>query len=596
MAPLSMQVSTLSKQVKNLNTFGMGGASKLPMVARHVSTTRLRPICSASLQVEEETRRSGNYQAPVWNNDFIQSFSTDKYKDEKFLKKKEELIAQVKVLLNTKMEAVKQLELIEDLRNLGLTYYFEDEFKKILTSIYNEHKGFKNEQVGDLYFTSLAFRLLRLHGFDVSEDVFNFFKNEDGSDFKASLGENTKDVLELYEASFLIRVGEVTLEQARVFSTKILEKKVEEGIKDEKLLAWIQHSLALPLHWRIQRLEARWFLDAYKARKDMNPIIFELGKIDFHIIQETQLQEVQEVSQWWTNSNLAEKLPFVRDRIVECYFWALGLFEPHEYGYQRKMAAIIITFVTIIDDVYDVYGTLDELQLFTDAIRKWDVESISTLPYYMQVCYLAVFTYASELAYDILKDQGFNSISYLQRSWLSLVEGFFQEAKWYYAGYTPTLAEYLENAKVSISSPTIISQVYFTLPNSTERTVVENVYGYHNILYLSGMILRLADDLGTTQFELKRGDVQKAIQCYMNDNNATEEEGTEHVKYLLREAWQEMNSAMADPDCPLSEDLVFAAANLGRASQFIYLDGDGHGVQHSEIHNQMGGLIFEPYV
>lgn len=83
--------------------------------------------------------------------------------------------------------------------------------------------------------------------------------------------------------------------------------------------------------------------------------------------------------------------------------------------------------------------------------------------------------------------------------WLSLIEGFFKEAQWYYSGYTPTLEEYLNNAKVSISSPTIISQVYFTLATSTEKTVIESVYGYHNILYLSGMILRLADDLGTTQ-------------------------------------------------------------------------------------------------
>nr|WAB71044.1 gamma-terpinene synthase [Mentha longifolia] len=544
-------------------------------------------------------RRSGNYQPSLWDFDYIQSLNTHHYKEERQLNREEELIIQVKkMLLGEKMEAVKQLELIDDLKNLGLSYFFQDEIKKILSCIYNEHNFFQNNKVGDLHFTALGFRLLRHHGFDVSQEIFDCFKNEEGSDFEKTLiGEDTKGMLQLYEASFLLREGEDTLELARKFSTKYLQKRVDEGIRndDNNLLSWIRHSLDLPLHWRIQRLEARWFLDAYSRRKDMNPLIFELAILDFNNIQATQLEELKEVSRWWNSSCLAEKLPFVRDRIVECYFWALGLFEPHENGYQRKKAAIIITFVTIIDDVYDVYGTLDELQLFTNTIQRWDTDTINQLPYYMQVCYLALYTFVSEMAYDILKEQGFNSIPYLQKSWVSLVEGFFKEAQWYYKGYTPTLEEYLNNAKISISSPTIISQIYFTLPNSTEKTAIESLYEYHDILCLSGMILRLADDLGTTQFELKRGDVPKAIQCYMKDRNSTEKEAQEHVRFLIREAWKEMNTAMADSDCPFSEELVAAAANLGRAAQYIYLEGDGHGVQHSEIHKQMGGLIFEPY-
>ncbi|KAG6390799.1 hypothetical protein SASPL_148544 [Salvia splendens] len=259
----------------------------------------------------------------------------------------------------------------------------------------------------------------------------------------------------------------------------------------------------------------------------------ELAKLDFNIKQTTYQQELKDVSRWWSNSCLAEKLPFVRDRIVECYFWAVALFEPHQYEYHRKMAAIIITFVTIIDDVYDVYGTLNELQLFTDTIRS---------------------------------------------------------------GYTPSLEEYLNNAKVSISSPTIISQLHFTLPNSSiDKRVIESLYEYHNILNLSGMILRLADDLGTTQFELKRGDVPKAIQCYMKEKNVSEKEAQEHVRFLLREAWKEMNTAMV-AGWLLTDDLAEAAANLGRAAQFIYLEGDGHGVQHSKIHQQIDGLLFDPYV
>lgn len=60
----------------------------------------------------------------------------------------------------------------------------------------------------------------------------------------------------------------------------------------------------------------------------------------------------------------------MRDRLVESFFWAVGMFESHQHGYQRKMAATIIVLATVIDDIYDVYGTLDELELFTDTFKR----------------------------------------------------------------------------------------------------------------------------------------------------------------------------------------------------------------------------------
>jgi len=35
------------------------------------------------------------------------------------------------------------------------------------------------------------------------------------------------------------------------------------------------------------------------------------------------------------------------------------------------------------------------------------------------------------------------------------------EAKWYYNGYTPSLQEYIENAWISSSAPTILVHAYF---------------------------------------------------------------------------------------------------------------------------------------
>lgn len=102
--------------------------------------------------------------------------------------------------------------------------------------------------------------------------------------------------MQLYEASFLLREGEDTLELARTFSTKLLQKKVDEGDDYENVLSWIRHSLELPLHWRVQRIESRWFLDAYEGRPDKNPVVFELAKCEFQIRQATNQEELKDVS------------------------------------------------------------------------------------------------------------------------------------------------------------------------------------------------------------------------------------------------------------------------------------------------------------
>nr|AGK88256.1 alpha-terpineol [Thymus caespititius] len=567
---------------------------------RSSSASRLVEPCRVSSKTDtkpaEITRRSGNYEPSLWDFDFIQSLDNHHpYVKEKQLKREEELIVQVKMLLGTKMEAVKQLELIDDLKNLGLSYFFRDEIKTILTSIYNNSFENKNNQVGDLYFTSLGFRLLRQHGFNVPQDIFDCFKNEKGSDFDETLiGEDTKATLQLYEVSFHLREGENTLELARQISTKYLQKQVNEGrISDENLSLWIRHSLDLPLRWRIQRLEARWFLDAYAAREDKNPLVFELAKLDFNIIQATQQEELKEASRWWNDSCLAEKLPFVRDRVVESYFWGVGLFEGHEFGYQRKLTAAYILLISAIDDVYDVYGTLDELRLFTDVFRRWDTESIDQLPYYMQLCYLALHNYVSGVAYDIFKDRRRNTIPYLQETWVELVEAYMKEAEWYQSGYTPSLEEYLTIAKISIGSLPILLSVELSLPDSTiDRATFDR---RHKMFYLSATVSRLADDLGTAPSELERGDVPKAIQCYMKDTNASEEEAQGHVRFMIREAWKELNTAMAEPDdCPFTEQVVEATANIGRAAQYIYREGDGHG--HFQIRQHVRNLFFHPYV
>jgi (-)-germacrene D synthase len=76
------------------------------------------------------------------------------------------------------------------------------------------------------------------------------------------------------------------------------------------------------------------------------------------------------IYRWWKDLNFSKELPFIRDRVVECYFWIVGVYFEPEYHLARRILSKVIVMTSLIDEIYDVYGTLEELELFTEAIER----------------------------------------------------------------------------------------------------------------------------------------------------------------------------------------------------------------------------------
>nr|QWQ79597.1 TPS39 [Juglans sigillata] len=398
--------------------------SKTPMIS-HITTKNastsitVNPCphrCMASSTVTEisdspvTTRRAANYQPALWKDDDILSL-TSEYVGESYTRRADQLKAEVRIMFDkVVVDPLEKLELIDVLQKLGLSYHFEDEVKRTLEAIYNTiHQAGDICKKENLYAISLEFRLLRQHGYSVPQEIFNIFMNEKRK-FKASLCDDPKGLLYLFEASFLSIEGETILDEARAFATKQLEEYV-----DQNLSTFVGHALELPLHWRMLRSEARWFIDTYRREVGMNPVLLELAELDFNMVQAVHQQDVKRESRWWKSTGLGEKLGFARDRLMVNFLWTVGQsFQPH-FGYGRRMITRVNCLITTIDDIYDVYGTLDELELFTDIIVRWDVNAIDQLPYYMQISFLTLNNFVNEMAFDILKEQELNVIQYLRK-------------------------------------------------------------------------------------------------------------------------------------------------------------------------------------
>ncbi|KAH9727536.1 TPS27 [Citrus sinensis] len=527
--------------------------------------------CFASTQPDTAiiVRRSANNQPSIWDHDFLHSLSCN-FNGESYKKQAEHLQGKVKTMINevsVTNKPLDQLELIDNLQRLGLAYHFETEIENILHNIYNNKDDkWKNE---NLYATSLEFRLLRQHGYNVSQEVFSSFRDKNGG----FICNDFKGILSLYEASYCSLEGESIMEEAWQFTSKHLKQCLNSNKDDEDLNEQARRALELPLHWRMPRLEARWFIDVYEKKKDKNHALLQLAKLDFNILQATYQEELKDISGWWEDKGLGEKL--------------------------RRVLTIAGALVTVIDDIYDIYGTLDELDLFTYAVERWDINfAIKQLPDYMKICFFALYNFVSEVADYILKQQDSDQLLRIKNSWLGLLQAFLVEAKWYHNKYAPTLEEYLKNAALSISGPLITITAYISATNPIIEKELEYLESNPDLIQWSSRILRLLNDLGTSSDEIQRGDVSKSIQCYMHETGASEEAAREHIKDLIRQMWKKVMMdvcrASNDKDPPLFQTKNEIILNPLRVAHFIYLHGDGHGAQKQETMDEVFALLFQP--
>ncbi|KAJ4791141.1 Terpene synthase [Rhynchospora pubera] len=394
------------------------------------------------------------------------------------------------------------------------------------------------------------------------------------------------DKLELVDALQQLGVAYHFQEEINCVITEIHESM------DQILLTDMQDNLhVVSLLFRLLRMHGF----SVKEDEQMIPPLWELAVLDFNILQKSYKRELKQVSRWWTSLNLYEKLPFFRDRLAENYLWSVGwAFEPEHSNY-RIAQTQANCLITTIDDIYDVYGSLNELEAFTDAIEKWDITASEVLPEYMQICISALFNTVDDQGSEVFKRKGLNVIPYLRRAWKDLCKAYLKEARWYHSGYVPTLEEYLENAWVSISGNIALSNAYCINNYITAKELEKFSSGYPDIVQYSSMNLRLYDDLATSSDELDRGDVSKSVQCYMNDKGVTEFIARKDIKEMIWKYWTLINvqgEIIGNSD--FEKYFKKVAFNVPRMAQCIYQHGDGYGNPDCETKDQINSLLFDP--
>ncbi|KAL6987006.1 lysase [Sarracenia purpurea var. burkii] len=151
----------------------------------------------------------------------------------------------------------------------------------------------------------------------------------------------------------------------------------------------------------------------------------------------------------------------------------------------------------------------------------------------------------------------------------------------------------MNNARTSVGAPLTFDHVYVICTSPTTKKDLESIDKYYNLIWWSSTIVRLADDLGTSADEMKRGDIPKSVQCYMNESGTSEEDAREHIKYLISESWKKMNEARPTSS-PSSKTFTRIVKDAARFAQCIYQYGDGYGGEDGKTKDRVLSLLIHP--
>uniref|UniRef100_A0A7N2MBQ2 Uncharacterized protein n=1 Tax=Quercus lobata TaxID=97700 RepID=A0A7N2MBQ2_QUELO len=519
----------------------------------------------------EVVRRTANFHPSIWGDRFINNTSLDK---DIHLRKVRELV-ELKDKVRNELFAItdhlsQQLGLIDAVQRLGVAYHFEREIQEALEHIYTTFNN-KND-VDDLYKVSLSFRLLRQEGFKVSCDVFNKFKDEDGQ-FKECLTSNVEGMLAFYEATHLRVHGEDILDEALEFTTTHL--KLTASLIGNLLAAQITRALKQPLHKGIPRLEARRYISVYEQDASHNKVLLKLSILDFNLVQSLHKEELSDITRWWKDLDFATKLPFARDRVVECYFWIVAVYFEPQYSLARKILTKVISMTSILDDIYDVYGTLEELEPFTEAIERWDISCIDQLPEYMQICYRALFDVFEAIENELAKKERSYRVSYAKDVMKRLVRAYFDEAKWFHQNYIPTMEEYMHVALKTSGYPMLTAISFLGMGDIVTKEAFDWIFSNPKIITASSVIGRLMDDMKSHKFEQERGHAASAIECYMKQHGVSEQVVHDELNRHVANAWKDINEECIRPTI-VPMPLLMRVLNLARVIDVIYKEGDGY--------------------
>ncbi|CAA0815536.1 Alpha-humulene/(-)-(E)-beta-caryophyllene synthase [Striga hermonthica] len=465
----------------------------------------------------------------------------------------------------------KLINLIDTVERLGLGYHFETEITDKLEEIYKDlHEKYEDH---DLFTTAQGFRLLRQHQYQVSCGIFEKFKDGENK-FRDSIANDVEGLLSLYEAAHARIHGEDILDEAVPFTTHHLKRILATELLEPSLEGKITRALEHPYYRGVPIIEIRIYISHYEKDDSKDSLLLKLAKLNFNFLQNLYKEEMSEVSKWWNQFDLKSKLTYSRDRLIECYLWGAAVhFEP-QYSYVRKNVAKSMQMVSTMDDTYDNYATLEEAQLLTDLLERWDMNQIDRLPNYMKILYRFIMSICEDYERDAAEQDKSFAVPHFKESVKQLARAYNQEQIWIMERQMPSFEDYMNN---SVITSCIYVMFLALIPGlkCVTKEVVEWLVNDSKLVISTAKMGRHLEDLGSEDRENREGKMLTVVDCYMKNHNVSRKEALSKFKEFVENGWKNMNTEwVAKSSIP--KEMVVQVINYGRVAEVTYKNSIDH--------------------
>lgn len=470
----------------------------------------------------------------------------------------QESLLNVQALLHQHPKSNKgMLSMVDHLKRLCIDHYFQDEIDNIMdSSVDLLHSD-------DLLDATLSLRLMREVGYYVSaDDVLQKFTNANG-DFNLRHSKDLRGLLSLHDMSHL-NMGEASLYKANEFSSKHLKFALK--CLEPNLARYVMKSLDHPYHVSLRQYKARHHLSYLQNLPTRHTAIEKLALAEFQMKKLQHQSEMQEIKRWWVDLGLSQEIPAARDQVLKWYMWSMTILDGLSFSRYRVEATKVISMVYIVDDIFDLVATQEELSLFNEAIKMWDLAAAESLPSYMISCYKALYTITNDIADMVRKEHGLNPINHLKQAWATLFDGFMIEGKWLSTNQVPTSEDYLRNGVITSGAPLLFMHLLFMLGHDLTEDNNDHIL---RVISCPAKIMRLWDDMGSAKDELQEGLDGSYKDLYQRENPHADAE--KHMLDMIAGEWEDLNrECFSQTKSTLPPSFIGASLNFARMVSIMY--------------------------
>ncbi|GAB4843508.1 hypothetical protein Ancab_013470 [Ancistrocladus abbreviatus] len=299
----------------------------------------------------------------------------------------------------------------------------------------------------------------------------------------------------------------------------------------------VVYALKQVLHRGIPRLESRHYISMYELDPSHDKAILEFAKLDFNLLQSSYQKELKEL----TSSN----------------------------------------------------ATIEELELFNEAIQRWDISFANHLPDYMKLAYQFILDTFKEFERDLEKEGRSFCVRYAQEELKALSRAYLQEAKWFHKKYIPNYDEYFANAIVSSACTFVRVGSYLGMEEIAKREAFESIKTNPKATRAAGIIGRLMDDIGDHKFDKDRDYIVTAVKCYLKQYDVFEKVVHKELQRQIENAWMDLNEEILGPTI-VPRPLLARSLNFCRAMDVIYKDLDGYTIVDEANKENIRAMLINP--